>query len=174
MDWLTDEPVVADPPPAAPPVESRPSSSSAAFEPPVVAPVHAAQRAEAPKTDVPPAEKRRPPVHSQATRAFEAEFGLPSPAAQSPPLWRVTEEGIEAMSAEPLPVADAPAPVVTNAHAVVAEPPSARPAPKPPSKPVKPKKSQTPPVDDWAYFDPQQSPFRSLLKRLDEIAGYAR
>jgi CheY-like chemotaxis protein len=174
MDWLTDEPVVADPPPAAPPVESR-HSPGAAFEPPVVAPVYAAQKTEAVvKAEAPVAEKRQRPPSSQATRAFEAEFGLPSAISQSPPLWRVTEEGIEALSEEPPPVvADPPAPIVTSAAAAsAADQPSVRSTPKP-AKPVKAKKSQAPPVDDWAYFDPQQSPFRSLLKRLDEIAGYA-
>ena len=172
MDWLTDEPVTADPPPDVPPVEAR-HSPGPAFEPPVVVPVQPAHRAEAAvKTEPPAAEKRRPPVNSPATRAFEAEFGLPSAVSPSPPLWRVTEEGIEAMSAEPPPVADPPAPVVTSAAPAPADQPLVRPAPKP-SKPAKARRSQSPPVDDWAYFDPQQSAFRSLLKRLDEIAGYA-
>jgi hypothetical protein len=33
---------------------------------------------------------------------------------------------------------------------------------------------RTPPQpDDWGYFDPSQSVFKALIKRLDEIAGSA-
>lgn len=35
------------------------------------------------------------------------------------------------------------------------------------SRPRKP----APALDDWAYFDPSQSPFKALVRRLDEIAG---
>lgn len=35
------------------------------------------------------------------------------------------------------------------------------------------RKKSPPPVDDWAYFDPTQAPFKALVRRLDEIAGHA-
>ena len=46
-------------------------------------------------------------------------------------------------------------------------------APKPKVKMPRAAKKPAPPLDDWAYFDPSQSPFKALVRRLDEIAGQA-
>ena len=46
-------------------------------------------------------------------------------------------------------------------------------APKPKVKMPRPAKKPAPPLDDWGYFDPSQSPFKALVRRLDEIAGQA-
>ena len=145
-------------------------------EPPIAAAAVEAPRNEQPAS--PPREEKRNRDDSAATRAFEAEFGLPPSASGSPPLWRVTEEGMEALTAtEPPPsVVDEPSPAphaaaTVSTPVVVAERPAARPA-KPTAKPSKAKKP-APPIEDWAYFDPQQSAFKALIRRLDEIAGYA-
>lgn len=53
-------------------------------------------------------------------------------------------------AATAVPIAAAPAPIV-------------RPSPRP--------KKAAPHLDDWAYFDPSQSPFKALVRRLEEIAG---
>lgn len=125
----------------------------------------------APPDPPPVVEKKRARTDSPATRAFEAEFGLPPSASGSSPLWRVTEEGIDSMTAEPPPLEP---PVIDEPPVVAAEPRPARAAKtaKPAPSAPKPRK-QAPPLDDWAYFDPQQSPFKALIRRLDEIAGHA-
>jgi hypothetical protein len=65
-------------------------------------------------------------------------------------------------------------PVAVHEPAVVVEEaPAARPPSKSPGAKAPKAKKHTPPPDDWAYFDPMQSPFKALVRRLDEIAGHA-
>lgn len=45
------------------------------------------------------------------------------------------------------------------------------PAPPAPQKASR-KRKAGPPSDDWIAFDPSQSPFKALVRRLDEIAGH--
>lgn len=106
-----------------------------------------------PPADAPPPKKPR--VESPSTRAFEAEFGLPASSPGSAPLWRVTEEGIDALAPEPEPGPVAPVAAVAPARVepVVVEDP----------EPVAQE-------DEWAYFDPAQSRFKALIRRLDDIA----
>jgi hypothetical protein len=85
---------------------------------------------------------------------------------------------MEALTASELPEPSTPdepqpspsAALPASAPVVVAERSASRP-PKPGGKPPKGKK-QAPPFEDWAYFDPEQSPFTALIRRLDEIAGH--
>jgi hypothetical protein len=42
----------------------------------------------------------------------------------------------------------------------------------PPAPAARAKKPPAPPLEDWAYFDPSQSGFKALVRRLDEIAGH--
>ena len=164
IDWLIDERTPAEETKAAPSRESTIVPKPTGGVP--LAPNTLTQTAvhtPSPATSEPPRTHATP-----ATRAFEAEFGLPSAISTSPPLWRVTEEGIESMSAEaPVLVGE---PQTFLAGPVVEQAPFVRTAGKPP-KPAKTKKAQPPP-DDWALFDPQQSAFKALLKRLDEVAGF--
>lgn len=178
MVWLPDEPaiVIEAPPsdaPADPPqlVSEAPLPPVPMIQPEYTAPVH---------VEPPPP----PRVTTAATRAFEAEFGLPS-AAGATPLWRVAEVGIEALT-EPEPVVESepslsaePPPVVAEevqtqqdaeppVPVAVQEPPVQRPAARATAKTAKARK---PASDNWAYFDPYQSPFKALVRRLDEIAG---
>jgi hypothetical protein len=171
IDWLSEDPVNPEPP-ATTPVEP-----AQVPDPMVTSSIHAddVSMSAAGIESASGSEKRRSHPQTQATRAFEAEFGLPSAASTSPPLWRVTEEGIESMSAEVPVIVDervAPPPIETSSMAAE-QAPLVRATAKQ-QKPVKPKKPQTPTIDDWAYFDPQQAAFKALLKRLDEVAGYAR
>lgn len=177
MVWLPDEPaiVIEAPPPDAPAdppqlVSDAPLPPVPMIEPDYTAPPHV--------------ERQAPRVTTAATRAFEAEFGLPS-AAGATPLWRVAEVGIEALT-EPEPVVEPepsvgaePPPIVAEEARIqqAAEPPvpvvvQEVPVPRPAAKAAaKPGKARKPAADDWAYFDPYQSPFKALVRRLDEIAG---
>jgi len=94
----------------------------------------------------PPSAPLAAPDPSQA-RALEAEFGLVAVPGHAPQLWRV---GLEE------PPAPDPAPTFRTAAPMRRRPRAARPAP---------------PIDDWAYFDPTQSGFKALIRRLDEIAA---
>jgi hypothetical protein len=109
----------------------------------------------------------RPKQQSALAAAVEEELGLVTPPAAGPPLWRVTEsiedfyknpEAFEAPPAGASMGGGMPAPA---GHAVS----SAAAAPRPRRTPPQP--------DDWAYFDPSQSAFKALIRRLDEIAGAA-
>ena len=104
--------------------------------------------------------------------AVEEELGLVTPPAAGPPLWRVAEsiedfytnaESFDGGGHSPAPsvsaVAPSPQPL---APAAKPQPPAVR-APRPRRTPPQP--------DDWAYFDPSQSEFKALIRRLDEIAG---
>jgi hypothetical protein len=82
-------------------------------------------------------------------------------------LWKVTES-IEDFYGE------------AQAAAVSRPDMSAQPSPGAPSTKAAPASSpaprarRTPPQpDEWAYFDPSQSAFKALIRRLDEIAGSA-
>ena len=180
MMWLPDEPavVIDAPPPAAPvdpplpaePVSAEPMPPVTMIEPERTVPVHVEPQPQ-------------PRMANPATRAFEAEFGLPS-AAGATPLWRVAEVGIDALAEESVPYVEAPPVsaepprVVEQAHVETPVGPPVpvvveeTPAPRATTKASKPAKARKPAADDWTYFDPYQSPFKALVKRLDEIAGH--
>ena len=118
----------------------------------------------------------KPKQQSALAAAVEEELGLVTPPAAGPPLWRVTESiedfytNPESFEAPPagtslgggIPAASAAKSSTGPAgHAVS----SAAAAPRPRRTPPQP--------DDWAYFDPSQSAFKALIRRLDEIAGAA-
>jgi CheY-like chemotaxis protein len=91
-----------------------------------------------------------------ATSTTEEESGLVTPPPAGPPLWRAPDstEGVPGNGG------DAKAASTSKASAE-----SARPAPRPRRTPPQP--------DEWTYFDPSQSAFKALIRRLDEIAGSA-
>ena len=106
--------------------------------------------------------------------AVEEELGLVTPPAAGPPLWRVAEsiedfysnaESFDGGGHSPTPSVSAVAPSP--------EPQPIAPAAKPQPPAVRAQRPRrTPPQpDDWAYFDPSQSEFKALVRRLDEIAG---
>ena len=143
-----------DPPAAAPPAENTPMAA---------APADDAQNRRA-KAKAP-----RPPS------PVEEELGLVTPPASGPPLWRVTESiedfygNGQAFEGSP---SDTSAPTDSRPSHNAAQAADARRAN--PGTPPAPRPRRTPPQpDDWAYFDPSQSPFRALMRRLDEIAGSA-
>jgi|SRR5688572_18549418 len=147
--------------------------------PPPVAPAPApAAKAAAPVREKSP----EPAADDQARRskarqtprppnAVEAELGLVTPPTAGPPLWKVSESP-EDFYGNP----DA----ATTAAAISTPDMSVEPM-APPSTPVTqnvaspaPRKRRTPPQpDEWACFDPTQSAFKALIRRLDEIAGSA-
>ena len=95
----------------------------------------------------------------------EEELGLVTPPASGPPLWRVTES-IEDFygSADAF---DGNAGATATDSGYLTPPPVA-------AASTTPRQRRTPPQpDDWTYFDPSQSPFKALIRRLDEIAGGA-
>jgi hypothetical protein len=105
--------------------------------------------------------------------AVEEELGLVTPPAAGPPLWRVTEsiedfytnaESFDGGGQSPAPTASAVAP--PEPQPIV---PAAKPQP-PAIRAQRPRRTPPQP-DDWAYFDPSQSEFKALIRRLDEIAG---
>jgi CheY-like chemotaxis protein len=114
--------------------------------------------------------------------AIEHELGLVTPPAAGPPLWRVTESiedfypGTDNPAAPEVVHQGAPVrPVATAADPL---PVTARPAEQPVASPARhpmPRAARTtlPHPDDWACFDPSQSAFKALIRRLDEIAGSA-
>ena len=108
--------------------------------------------------------------------AVEEELGLVTPPAAGPPLWRVAEsiedfysnaESFDGGSHSPAPTASAVAPSPEPQPIV----PAAKPQP-PVVRAQRPRRTPPQP-DDWAYFDPSQSEFKALIRRLDEIAGTA-
>jgi CheY-like chemotaxis protein len=114
-----------------------------------------------------------------APSPVEEELGLVTPPTAGPPLWRVTEAiddfyggngdvaaaiSTPDMSIEPFP------------QALAAEPgPAAnsRPVTQPPAPGAPRQRTSAPPSDEWAHFDPSQSAFKALIRKLDEIAGSA-
>jgi CheY-like chemotaxis protein len=152
------------PPPSPPPAPPPPAPAAAAVE------------------DEERASKKAKP--KAAPSAVESELGLVTPPAAGPPLWKVTESiedfyaGTDNTAApevvhqaapvRPVPVADPAAvanPVTRPVQTSVAAPTNG---------PIRRAARTTPPQpDDWAYFDPSQSAFKALTRRLDEIAGAA-
>ena len=143
-------------PPPAPEPAPAPEAKSAG---------HARDKSAKPAMDeAKPKAKAAPP---RPPTPVETELGLVTPPASGPPLWKVAESiedfygnpeaaavSTPEMSVEPFPGAPAAKPV-----------PSASPAPRARRTPPQP--------DEWAYFDPSQSAFKALIRRLDEIAGSA-
>jgi CheY-like chemotaxis protein len=99
--------------------------------------------------------------------AVESELGLVTPPTAGPPLWKVAES-IEDFYGNAEAAAAASTPEISVEPFAAA--PTAKAAPSSPA----PRARRTPPQpDDWAYFDPSQSAFKALIRRLDEIAGSA-
>lgn len=132
---------------------------------------------------IPPPAEPAPAADDQARRGeatqtprppnpVEVELGLVTPPTAGPPLWKVSES-IEDFYGN----TDAAAATV----AAISTPDMLVEPMAPPSKPVTqtvappaPRKRRTPPQpDEWASFDPSQSTFQALIRRLDEIAGSA-
>jgi hypothetical protein len=102
----------------------------------------------------PPAPETQPdPSHA---RALEDELGLVARPGHTQHLWRVTVGLTDETALGDEPAKADPAPV-----SVAATPVRRRPRAHKPS----------PPPDDWAYFDPTQTGFKALIRRLDEIAA---
>lgn len=173
LDLLTPVPAPAPAPPVTPP---KPAASAAP-----------ASQAAAPSEEAPRAGKKARPRSSANPTPEEEELGLVTPPTAGPPLWRVTEsiedfygngnfaEPEDRRSAEINVPLDASGGIATpTGPTVVAEPaapPVAAQTATPRPTPRKPRTSRN--ADDWAYFDPSQSPFKALIERLDEIAGAA-
>jgi CheY-like chemotaxis protein len=96
------------------------------------------------------------PGPQTATNTTEEESGLVTPPPTGPPLWRAPDQA-ESFSGNG---GSANAASTPKASAE-----SARPAQRPRRTPPRP--------DEWAYFDPSQTAFKALIRRLDEIAGSA-
>ena len=137
--------------------------------PPAPAPAPPAPAAAA--TDQGGATKQKSPLAA----AVEEELGLVTPPAAGPPLWRVTESIEDFYNPSAFEAASAATSMDTGAPAAPAAAPSKSLAGRAvPSANVAPRPRRTPPQpDDWAYFDPSQSAFKALIRRLDEIAGSA-
>jgi hypothetical protein len=157
-------------PPPAPPMEPQKASAAAAA---------AAAAADQSRNG----KKAKP----RSPSPIENELGLVTPPAAGPPLWRVTEsvedfygnadsfnspelvqqaQPVQAVAAPP---PTAPSPIFTNPPVARTPEHGAADASR-----VAPRARRTPPQpDDWAYFDPSQSAFKALTRRLDEIAGAA-
>ena len=144
------------PPPAPEPAPAPEAKST----------VHARDKSTKPQT-----EETRTPKAKVAPRPptpAETELGLVTPPAAGPPLWKVTES-IEDF------YGNAEAGTAVSTPEMSVEPFPGPPAAKAmPPAPTAPRVRRTPPQpDDWAYFDPSQSAFKALIRRLDEIAGSA-
>lgn len=151
-------------------------------------PAEQAQPASAPNA-APPADalNRRSKPRQNPPPPNVTEEELVTPPAAGPPLWRVAES-IEDFYTNPeaaesdATVANAPmvaAPVTPSPSIITPPPPAANKAPAPSvvvksAAPPAPRQRRTPPrPDEWAYFDPSQSAFKALIRRLNEIAGNA-
>src|SRR5688500_17739051 len=152
-----------DPPVATPPAEQAQPASA----PPESAPTDAQNRRGKPKPN---------PRQSDAAD----EEGLITPPAAGPPLWRVADSIEDFYTGELDPtVANAPQAAAPQTPSVINPPPAAAKAPAASSvvktaAPSPPRQRRTPPQpDEWAYFDPSQSAFKALIRRLNEIAGNA-
>lgn len=98
-----------------------------------------------------------------AVRAWEHELGLGKAPTGAPALWRVSEGLPEEPDSEPVSQSTS----VTHAAATGDAAPAAVPTRKRSRK-------NTASHDDWAFFDPSQTRFKALVRRLDEIvARYA-
>jgi CheY-like chemotaxis protein len=158
-----------DPPAATPPAEQAQPASV-----PPAAPADPQNRIGKPKQNL------------RQAKVADEDLGLVTPPAAGPPLWKVAEsiedfygngDGVDLdPTVAHAPQAAAPVAAVTS---VINPPPPAAKAPAPSSvvksaAPVAPRPRRTPPQpDDWAYFDPSQSAFKALIRRLNEIAGNA-
>jgi hypothetical protein len=149
-------------PPAAP--EEQPASG-----PPAAEPDDAQNRRGKPK-----------PNGRHAPSPVEEELGLVTPPTAGPPLWRVAES-IEDFygNGEEFDATNGSQPAPAAAPSVITPPPAvhkvatANSVVKSAAPPV-PRPRRTPPQpDEWGYFDPTQSSFKALIRRLDEIAGAA-
>lgn len=158
-----------DPPLATPPAEQAEPAST----PPASAPTDAQNR------------RGKPKQYARQSDAADEEELVPPPAAGTP-LWRVAEsieefyttpEGVAsnatAANAPPAAVSAAPAPSVINPPPPAAKAAAVSTVAKSAAPPA-PRQRRTPPrPDEWAYFDPSQSAFKALIRRLNEIAGNA-
>jgi hypothetical protein len=150
-----------DPPAATPP----PVQSARPAAPPSAAAAEDAQN-----------RRVKPKQQSRHPDPVEEELGLVTPPSAGPPLWRVAEsiedfygngETFDANASNArtaTSVSTAPAAGQAPAAASVVKS-AAPPAPRPQRTPPRP--------DEWGYFDPSQSAFKALIRRLDEIAGSA-
>jgi CheY-like chemotaxis protein len=184
--WLPETPATA-PQPAA----DEPADASSAVDSGSPSSIGVVAGDDVRVLEARPVEERAPRRPTGYVRAMENELGLLRSATAAPALWRVAEglddappfepepEAVEPVAVAETPVVVEQAPVVVAVEAppavvvVAAQPPLAAPAPAPPKANGRsPKASRpAPPVDDWAYFDPSQSAFKALVRRLDEIAG---
>ena len=153
------------------------------IEPPAAPPP--AQPAAAPEDGAQNRRGKPKPNERQAPSPVEEELGLVTPPAAGPPLWRVTEsiedfygngEEFDATTSNHPPQANA---AVAAAPSIITPPPAAHKVATANSAvksqaPPAPRPRRTPPQpDEWGYFDPTQSSFKALIRRLDEIAGAA-
>ena len=154
---LTTIPPPAPPAPAPPPPAAAPTQSTAV-------------------ADDSPDRRGKAKQKAALAAAVEEELGLVTPPAAGPPLWRVAEsiedfysnaESFDGASHSPAQTASAVAPSPEPQPIV----PVAK--PQPPAVRAQRPRRTPPQPDDWAYFDPSQSEFKALIRRLDEIAGTA-
>jgi hypothetical protein len=111
---------------------------------------------ELPPIEPPPVEPppvKLPPPDPVQTRALEAEFGLGPVPGHVPQLWRVATGATDPIE-ESRP--ESPAPVFLSATPTRKRTRTPKPSPA---------------LNDWAYFDPTQTGFKALIRRLDEIAA---
>lgn len=116
--------------------------------------------------ETPEPSSAKPPsrVDKAAVRAWEHELGLGKAPTGAPALWRVSE----GLPEEPESDSSYQATAVTDtgAEAVTVDAPA-------PSKRKRSRKDAAA-HDEWAYFDPSQTRFKALVRRLDDIvARYA-
>ena len=103
---------------------------------------------------------------------MEAELGLVTPPTAGPPLWQVSESP-EDFYGNPDTAAATAAAISTSDMMIEPMAPPSQPVTQNAAPPA-PRKRRTPPQpDEWTYFDPSQSAFKALIRRLDEIAGSA-
>ena len=153
------------------------------IDPPVATPpAEQAQPASAPPASAPTDAQNRRGTPKQNRRQSDAadEEGLVTPPAAGPPLWRVAESIEDFYNGDLDPtVATAPQAAAPQTPSVINPPPAAVRTPAAGSvvktaPPAAPRQRRTPPrPDEWGYFDPSQSAFKALIRRLDEIAGNA-
>lgn len=156
LDSLVLEPFIDSPTDA--PKTPPPEPAAKAPSPNDEAPARQALKGGRPKTrSASPA-----PADKAAVRAWEQEFGLGARPGGSPALWRVSEGLPEEREDDPVyevaPASEAPATPVVEAT-------TSAPSPRTRSR------HDAAPKDDWAYFDPLQTRFKALVRRLDEVVA---
>ena len=137
------------------------------------APVPPPQKSTISTPPVDDAQRRNKKPNQKSPNPVEEELGLVTPPTAGPPLWRIAES-VEDYYGN----GDAIANAVSTSDMSVEPFPNAPEASSRPAAqhaaPAVPRPRRTPPQpDDWAYFDPSQSTFKALIRRLDEIAGSA-